>query len=487
LLDFLLKSPIFKDNNGGGSMNRKLLSAVGVVAAFVLVASTIAQAADIKFSGQIRPRFEYQDRDFNDDTEGNTVVDGRVRLNALADIDDKTSAFIQMQAIRTWGVGQASESANDTDNSVGIHQGFFTIKDFYNLPVDLKFGRQEFILDGHRLFGDTLWTPGEQTHDGLRLTHSAGNHSLSYFYSRNIEVSRNENNTLGTGDNNQDTDLHVFYGQFKGILGGALSVQFSYLNDDSLEATAGQEDNDIYTVGFRQAGTLHGIKYRGEFYYQFGDSESNGSGWERDAYMFGVRAGKSFGGSMNPGLTLWFDYLSGTDSDDLGSSDNSSFDTLFDTGHKFYGFMDHFLNVGTTSRTSAAGAGGSRVQADNVNGLGLMDFAIKGGLSPRPDWKLGAHLHFFWTAEDAFNSANRTYIASNVGESHIGEEIDITLVNNYSPSTNIVFGYSHFFADDLVKDLNTQFATNQAAPVSGGGNNPGDDADWAYIMIDVQF
>jgi len=454
-------------------MNRKLLSAVGMVAAFIFVASDIAQAADIKFSGQIRPRWEYQDRDFNDNTDGNTVVDGRVRLNALADIDDKTSAFIQLQAIRTWGVGQASESANDTDNSVGIHQGFFTIKDLYNLPVDLKFGRQEFILDGHRIFGDTLWTPGEQTHDGLRLTHSAGNHSLSYFYSRNIENNRNDNNT---SDNDTDTDLHVFYGQFKGILGGALSLQFSILNDDSLEGTAGQEDNDIYTIGFRQAGALHGIKYRGEFYYQWGDSESNGAGWERDAYMFGVRAGKSFGGSMNPGLTLWFDYVSGTDAGDLASSDNGSFDTLFDTGHKFYGFMDHFLNMGTTSRTATAGAGGSNVQGDNVNGLGLIDFAVKGGLSPRPDWKLGAHLHFFWTAEDAFNSANRTYQARNVGESHIGEELDITLVNNYSPSTNIVFGYSHFFADDLVQDLNFQFTRAQG---SGASNNPGDDADWA--------
>ena len=146
--------------------------------------------------------------------------------------------------------------------------------------------------------------------------------------------------------------------------------------------------------------------------------------------------------------------------------------------------MDHFLNMGTSSRTASAGSGGSNVQSDNVNGLGLIDLAIKGGLSPRPDWKLGAHLHFFWTAEDAFDSANRTYAAGNVGEDHIGEELDITLVNNYSPSTNIVFGYSHFFADDLVKDLNLHFTRAQG---SGANNNPGDDASWAYVMVDVQF
>ena len=465
-------------------MNRKLLSVIGVAAAFILGASTIVQAADIKFSGQIRPRMEIQDRDFNDATEANTLVDGRVRLNALADIDEKTSAFIQMQAIRTWGdpvLGNGSETANDQDTSVGVHQAFFVLKDFYDNPIDLKFGRQEFILDGHRLFGDTLWTPGEQTHDGFRLTHAGGNYRLDYFYSRNAESNSSENNV---GNNDTDVDLHVAYGQFKGVFGGTLSTTFALINDDSLQGTTGVEDNDVYTLGFRQAGKLGGINYRGEFYYQWGDSEANGDGWERNAYLFGFRAGRSFGGSMKPSLTLWVDYVSGTDSGDISSQNNSSFDTLFDTGHKFYGFMDHFLNVGTTSRTGGSGSGGSLAQSDNVNGLGLIDLAVKGGLTLHPTWKMGAHFHVFRTAEDAYDSANRTYTQQNVGESHIGEELDITFTNNYSPSVNIVYGYSHFFADDLVQDLNMQFTSAQG---TGPDNNPGDDADWAYVMVDVQF
>jgi hypothetical protein len=256
------------------------------------------------------------------------------------------------------------------------------------------------------------------------------------------------------------------------------------INDDSLQGTTGVEDNDVYTLGFRQAGKLGNINYRGEFYYQWGDSESNGDGWERNAYLFGFRAGRSFSGSMKPSLTLWVDYVSGTDSGDISSQNNSSFDTLFDTGHKFYGFMDHFLNVGTTSRTAGSTTGGANAQSDNVNGLGLIDLAVKGGLTLHPNWKASAHFHVFRTAEDAFDSANRTYTTQNVGESHIGEELDITFTNNYSPSVNIVYGYSHFFADDLVQDLNLHFTRAQG---SGPDNNPGDDADWAYVMVDVQF
>jgi hypothetical protein len=468
-------------------MRKHLLSAFALVSTFLMVGSTIAEAADIKFSGQLRPRFEYQDRNINVDNDANLVVDGRVRLNALATIDDKTSAFIQMQAIQSFGTSQTNSiggtrsptAANDNDASMGVHQAFFTLKDFFGTSADLTFGRQEIIFDGHRIFGDTLWTAGEQSHDAIRLTHNSGNHSLTYAYSRavNTDSSEASNNTT---DHDSNLNVHAAYANFKGIMGGGLSLLFSAILDDRNDSATVNQDNDIYTIGFRQAGKMGGIKYRGEFYYQFGDSESHGGGFDHEAYMYGIRVGKGFGGSMKPGLTLWFDYLSGTSQSDLSSSQVSTFDTVFDTGHKFYGFADYWLNVG------AAGRNGS-VLNDQISGLGLMDFAIKGALSPAANWKLGAHLHFFWTAEDAYNNTSSiaqasTFSTKNVGENHLGEELDITLTHNYNPSTNIVFGYSHFFTDDLMEDVNHRFQGNDVDGVDDGG-----DADWAYIMVDVQF
>jgi len=468
-------------------MKKNLLSVFALVATFVMVGATIAEAADIKFSGQLRPRFEYQQRNINVDTDPNLVVDGRVRLNALANIDEKTSAFVQMQAIQSFGTANvnstggtvARSAANDTDASMGVHQAFFTLKDFFGTPLDLTFGRQEIIFDGHRIFGDTLWTAGEQSHDAIRFTHSEGNHTFSYAYSRavNTDTSEASNPTL---DHDTNLNVHVAHGQFRGILGGNFSVQFSAIMNDQNDTSTSSQDNDIYTIGFRQAGKWAGLKYRGEFYYQFGDSESHGSGFDHEAYMGGIRVGKSFGGAMKPGLTLWFDYLSGTSQSDLDSSEVSTFDTVFDTGHKFYGFADYWLNIG------AAGRSGS-VLSDQLSGLGLIDFAIKGGISPAANWKLGAHLHFFWTAEDAYNNTASitqasTFATKNVGENHLGEELDITLTHNYNPSTNIVFGYSHFFTDDLMEDINHRF---QGGNVDG--SDDGGDGDWAYIMVDVQF
>ena len=464
-------------------MKKQLLPAVALVATFMMLGSTFAEAADIKFSGQLRPRFEYQDRNINVDTDANTVVDGRVRLNALATVDDKTSAFIQMQSITSWGQSNsnnvggtvATTSANDTDSTLGVHQAYFVMKDFFGAPVDLQFGRQEIILDGHRIFGDTLWTAGEQSHDAFKLTHSAGNHTVLYAYSRSVNTDTSEASNPTT-DHDSNQGIHIGHATFKGVAGGQLSFHFSALLDEQVSG----QDNDTYTLGLRQAGKLNGIKYRAEYYYQFGDSESHGAGFENEAYMIGLRAGKSFGGSMKPALTLWFDYLSGTDQSDLDSNEVSTFDTVFDTGHKFYGLADYWLNIGAAGRTGS-------VLNDQLNGLGLVDFAVKGSITPAPNWLLKADLHWFWTAEDAFNNTSgigqtNTFQTKNVGSDDLGQELDITLVHNYTANTNIVFGYSHFFADDLMEDVNHRF---QGA--DSDSSTDGNDGDWAYIMVDVQF
>jgi len=326
-----------------------------------------------------------------------------------------------------------------------------------------------------------LWTAGEQSHDAVRLTHAEGNHVLTYAYSRSVNVDTSEASNA-TLDHDSNQNVHVGHAQFKGVLGGNLSVQFSAILNNQNDSATVEQDNDTYTVGFRQAGKIGGIKYRGEFYYQFGENESHGDDWDTEAYMVGVRLGKGFGGSsLWPGaITLWFDYLSGTSQSDLDDKQVSTFDTVFDTGHKFYGFADYWLNIG------AAGRSGTVFQ-DQLSGLGLIDFALKIGMTPAPNWKFGAHIHSFYTAEDAYNNtssitATNTFTTQNIGENHLGEEIDLTLTHNYNPSTNIVFGYSHFFTDTLMEDVNHRF---QGADPDG--NEDGGDTDWAYIMLDLQF
>jgi len=47
--------------------------------------------------------------------------------------------------------------------------------------------------------------------------------------------------------------------------------------------------------------------------------------------------------SMSPVLSAGVDYLSGDDGED--ETKYKVFNTLYATNHKFYGFMDYFLNL----------------------------------------------------------------------------------------------------------------------------------------------
>jgi len=481
-------------------MKKNYLLAIAVAA--LMLASTVAQAADISFSGQIRPRLETRNHDFDSDTGMNTFWQTRVRLNVNAKATDKVSAFIQLQSVGIWGLNQdgvgrgtrnaeggAGDEASDSLDDVGLHQAFMTIKDFYGSSFDLKMGRQEVVIDGHRLYGHTGWTSGAQTNDAIRLSHAAGNHTLGYTFIKGLEEARQVNSDghrgLDWGDNS-DVNHHILHASMQGVMGGSLSGIF-VLYDDGGGAmrTVGDE---WYTAGVRQKGKMGGLDYRVEFYHQFGDAcgdacalyayttETDGSSVDRDAQMFGIRVGKTFKNAQwSPSVTLWYDFLSGTDDADVTGGDYSTFDTIQDTGHKFYGFMDHFLarNGGKEGR------------------LGLQDFAIKTKMSPKPGWTLKADWHQFWTDVDL--SENTTLAALDISgagvpgsvtnwSKDLGNEVDLTLVHKYNSNVKVVFGYSHYWNTDLFAALNP---LNKKTGVAS--NTDDGDSDWAYMMIDAKF
>ena len=472
-------------------MRKNFLLTIATAVTALLVGTMVAQAASVQWGGRLTPRFEVNDRsDFNDETSSNYFVDQRIRLHAKVDILPDTSAFIQLQSVQNWGEadgtgnalggGNSSFTVNDLDASVGVHQAYFTLKNFAGLPVDMKMGRQEVILDGHRLFGNTIWTMGMQSHDGVRFNHQEGNHIVSLMYLRANEGAG------GAPSDADDIDVYVAWANFQGILGGGLSL-YAVAFDDECDANAAgvctptPQDNNMYTIGGRQAGQMFGLDYRGEFYYQFGGAEAAagsinalsagtyattgpGSGIDRRAYMFGIRVGKKFNNVMwKPSLTLWYDYLSGTSEEDARNGKFKTFNTLFDTGHKYYGLMDMFLP-----------AGGA-----NTNYLGLVDYAIKASISPAKHWKLKAALHHFQTAESPnVNAGIALQNANRFGNSTLGQEYDLTLIHKYNANTTISAGWAQYYATPLFRLVAT------GAGTGGAGN---DNANWAYLQFDVKF
>jgi len=477
-------------------MKRNLILTI-LVAAFML-ASEVAWAADVSFSGQFRPRFNV-DNDAAEDTSPSHFFDTRVRLNAKANVNANTEVFLQFQSVGNWGAdaggrghigtrtseGGGGEQANDNLADVGFHQAYMILKNFGGYGADMKIGRQEVVVDGHRLFGHTGWTQGAETKDAIRLTHAAGNHTINYTFIKALE------NDSITDNTKQDDDVHFLHVSTQGVLGGALTGIFTVTDDDAGNDSAGWEDNETwYTIGARQKGKLAGLDYRVEFYHQFGDASeiaidcacgitgaaADDDAVDRDAQMFGLRVGKTFKNvTWSPTVTLWFDSLSGVDDDDATGGDWGAFDTMYDTGHKFYGFQDFFLN-----------------RAGQSTGYyGLEDYAIKLKGSPKPGWTVKADWHHFRTQTDLEGSDADTMVAADATlndattqSPDLGTEVDLTLVHKYDANTKISVGYSHYWTTHTFGVLNVCGAACNGGTGSGDVNG---DSNWFYVQADTKF
>jgi hypothetical protein len=465
-----------------------------IAVAGLLLLGTVAQAADIEFSGQFRPRMNF-DSDGSDLTTNTQIFDTRVRLNAKSKINANTSIFLQFQSVGSWGVadldtdandgtrisvGGGNDQASDVLADVGFHQAFVTYKKLAGANIDGKIGRQEVVIGGHRLFGHTGWLQGGETKDAIRLTHSAGNHTVGYTFI----AGQNQDGIANSTEGNEH--VHVITASTQGIMGGALEGIFTWTDDDNT-GTNWEDQMSWMTIGARQKGKAGGLDYRVEYYHQFGDAGSianaaamgiqganaDGDSADRDAHMFGVRVGKTFKNiKYSPSVTFWYDNLSGVDDDDADGGEWGAFDVMYDTGHKFYGFMDVFLN-----RTGL-----------NTGYYGLQDIALKTKMTPAPGWTLKADIHHFRTQTDISGSDADTVIASDASlggamDEDLGTELDVTLVHKYDANTKIVFGISHYFTTTTFSQLNT----GAGSLANAGGSNQNDGADWGYIMIDTKF
>ena len=120
---------------------------------------------------------------------------------------------------------------------------------------------------------------------------------------------------------------------------------------------------------------MAGLDYRGEYYYQFGNANGQKDGnvttdADRDAYMFGLRLGKHPSTTSHSNLALRYGMITfqePTMKINEMADEWQSFNTLWDTGHKFYGLQDVFLGVGGGGNTGTQGSGPSGFGSEDEN------------------------------------------------------------------------------------------------------------------------
>lgn len=392
-----------------------------IIGLFIL--STFAiNAQSVDFSGQVRPRWEFNNKDFNSNTDGYTYTFLRTRVNAKYTPSENVSGFVQLQDSRIFGTegGTMANTAN-----VDIHQAFFTAKNLFGLPFALKAGRMEVKYGNERFLGAVGWSNTARSFDGAMIKYQSSKFSVDIFALQETEK-------LFKGDS---LDQSVF-GAYFNIPMGKASVQpfFVYQNESKTEQL-GRSTVGLYTKG-SMAGFFHEI----EAAYQTGKF----AGKDVSAYMFAANVGYKFDMKLNPSLSLGYEYLSGDDGKDANKY--KVFNTLYATNHKFYGYMDYFINI-----------------PRDTYGLGLVDMHAKVGASFSKKVKGGVNFHVFNSAED--------YTLVNGSTSNaFGNEIDITVKYLFDKYATFVAGFSMFSPGEIFKEKKSK-----------------DSASWGYLMAVINL
>ena len=351
----------------------------------------IAEGNPLKFSGQVRQRFEMVDKDITDTTSFNNQNYLRTRFTVSFDNDDY-STFVQLQDSRVFGT-ESSTLTDGTADALDVHQAYFKLKNIMGITnqISVKVGRFEAVYGPQRLIGAVGWHNIGRSFDGVifNLTNDFAN--VDFFNFKQVEAS--------TANNEDD-----------------FNVRGAYANLNLMEGHTTQafviQDNKRMTFGGYGKGAFGGVNYEMEFAIQNGNVSDD---IKAGGMMYGLNAEYKVSGMT---LSAGIDYISGDDPET--SEVDEAFNTLYATNHKYYGFMDYFLNLPV-----------------HTGGLGLQDIHVK--------------LRGFQFSDHTVNVAYHMFNADRSSDS-FGNELDITLVKKFADNVKIVAGYSIFMPGKLKSD-----------------------------------
>lgn len=398
----------------------------------------LAARAQLSITGEIRPRSEFRNG-FKKPTNGNTKPAlfieqrSRVYFNYFA---EKVAFNITLQDVRLWG--NTAQIYKTDPSLINVYEAWGQYN--FTPQLALKVGRQELEYDNARFLGDLSWAQQGRSHDLAKFIYKKENTSFH----------------LGAAFNQEDVlskpEPARLSGTFYGNTGNYKTMQFAWFNKKFDTGTFsllffnnGMQnplDSAVYfsqTAGFFGNKKINKVKIEGELYYQSG---KNPAGKELNAF-FGSASATLTTGPVP--LTIGFDYLSGTSA---GSEQDNSFNPLYGTNHKFYGFMDYFY-VGNQH-----GAGG------------LTDIFLKASHKISEKLILSADLHQFYSSAEVL-MADNTRMSST-----LGTEADLVFKYTFSPEVNLIGGYSQLFASDTMEFLK-------------GGDKTATN-NWAWVMLTIK-
>ncbi len=422
--------------------------------------------------GQARARFEYRD--------GFGILGQPGSVDFLKSGADTENSYLLLRekvhvgyAPADWlgGFVEARDSSSHGDernpnveaDTFDLHQGYVTLGGGKAFPVQAKVGRQELSYGDERLVGAFDWNNLGRVFDAGKLHYQADKFWVDAFSGHLV---------LPDDDTwNSPNDEEWFSGIYASSKCVPIQTTDAYFlarnaNRDSTRATAssapagGATARDIYTLGLRAKslpGQLKGWDYSFEAAGQAGNFAPTADAERQDHLACAAHLGGGYTWEQTvgtPRLGVEYNFASGDN--DPNDDEHGTFDNLFPTNHKFYGYMD-------------------MVAWQNIHNIRLT-----GSLKPLKKLSLSLDYHLFWLAdtEDQFYQASGSRRAAPYGVnpgagSYVGSEIDLVGTYTFTKWAGAQVGYGHFFRGDYVKDT-----------LSAVGSQ---DADFVYAQVLLNF
>lgn len=368
----------------------------------------------------------------------------------------------------------------ESDGPIDLHQAYVFVGNHKEFPLSLKAGRQELIYGEERLIGAFAWNNIGRVFDAGKVRWQNQFFAADFFSGRVVIPDDNNFNM-----SNEYDWFSGVYASSKLIPKQTTELYFLSRNTSADSPTLagkgsptllnGPSARDIYTLGLRMKSNPgafgnwdYGLELMGQLGH-FNDpliAVASRRSLEHEAWAAVLQGGYTWTElSMTPRLGLEYCFGSG-DSDPLDDK-HQTFENLFPTNHKFYGYMD-FISL------------------QNIH-----DIRLSYTMKPLPQLSVAAEAHAFWLADtsDSFYNvagARRGTLTSNKGNgkgyginptygSYVGSEIDLIAGYAITKFATLEAGYCHFFVGDYIKD-------SLAAP--GVGST---DADYVYLQATLTF
>lgn len=404
---------------------------------------------------RIRFRAGYTDKWFS------TLVEGR---SSLVQGDDR---FASTGPVAKRGDGPESDT-------IDLHQAFVTVGNHKEFPLSLKVGRQELIYGEERLIGAFGWNNIGRVFDAAKLRWQNEWFGADFFTSRVVIPEDGRFNVAND------------YDWFSGVYATSTKIPKHSLDGYILSRNASPKAataepspqapqpsaRDIYTVGVRLKSNpdqLGNWDYTLDLIGQFGNFRDTRAGAPAErldhfAYAVVAQGGYTFKDAWGtPRLGL--EYAHGSGDSDPKDDKHETFENLFPTNHKFYGYMDFFslqnlhdvrgiVQLKPHSRLSLALEGHGFWLADTHDSFYNVGGGARGGTGTTPGTGYGV---------------NPTY------GSYVGSELDLIAGYALTRFAQLEAGYGHFFVGDYIE-------SSLSAPSRGST-----DANFFYLQLNVNF